>query len=420
MALEGATFVIVKRTERIRLYPTARQEGALRFALDVTRELYNALLQERRDAYRLRGISIGAKQQYGEITALRKPLHWLDRRLAAVYRECEDAVLHRLDLAFTAFFRRVKRGETPGYPRFKPYGRWHQLEFPHGDRALKLDAAERHVTVPGVGRVPLRKGRTVPPFGRAWIVERNGRWYACFECERAVQPLPAKGTSIGIDYGVHVLAALSSGELIANAAVGERRNAATVRLQRQLDVATQKGSRGQCVNRKDPKRVAAVRRLARSRERIANARRDYAHKVARRVVNTALVIALEKLHVARMTRSAKGTAQRPGRNVAAKAALNRRMLDAGFGLLRQMIVAKAEEAARTVVEVDARFSSQECSRCGHIARESRRRRCFVCVACGFTCHADVNAALVIRGRAQSALMSEPTPAEEAGRRTTAA
>jgi putative transposase len=110
----------VKRIERIKLYPTPRQQAALRFMLDVTRELYNAALQERRDAYRLRGVSISAKMQYAELTALRKPIHRLDSRLAAVYRECEDAVLHRLDLAMQAFFRRVTRGQTPGFPRFKP------------------------------------------------------------------------------------------------------------------------------------------------------------------------------------------------------------------------------------------------------------------------------------------------------------
>jgi putative transposase len=92
------------------------------------------------------------------------------------------------------------------------------------------------------------------------------------------------------------------------------------------------------------------------------------------------------------------------------------MLDASFGLLWQLIVEKVEETARTVVEVDARFSSQECSRCGHVARESRRRRRFRCVACGYQSHADVNAALVIRGRAQLALMSELDPAEDADRR----
>lgn len=300
----------VKRIERIRLYPTPRQERALRFALDVTRELYNALLQERREAYRLRGIAIGAKQQYAELTALRKPIHRLDGRLAAVYRECEDAVLHRLELAFAAFFRRIKRGGTPGYPRFKPRSRWQQIEFPHGDRALKFDTDQRSVTIPGVGSVRLRKGRTMPAFGRAWIVQRNDRWYACFDCERAVQPLPATGRLVGVDRGVHVLAALDHGTLIRNAAVGEKRRSATARLQREV-----------------------------------------------------------------------------------------------------------EEAAKLVVVVDPWFSSQECSRCGRVASESRRRRRFACVACGFTCHADVNAALVIRRRAQLALTSELDPAEDAGRRT---
>ena len=102
----------VKRIERIRLYPTVRQAAALRFMLDVTRELYNAALQERRDAYRLRGVSVTFKMQYAELTALRRPESWLDGRLAAVYRESEDAVLWRLDLAMQAFSgaaRQVKR-----------------------------------------------------------------------------------------------------------------------------------------------------------------------------------------------------------------------------------------------------------------------------------------------------------------------
>lgn len=407
----------MKRIERIRLYPTTRQEQTLRFMLDVTRELYNALLQERRDAYRLRGISVRTKRQYAEITALRKPNQWIDGRLAAVYRECEDAVLHRLDLALAAFFRRCRRGETPGFPRFKAASRWSQLEFPHGARALRFDERQRRVRIPGAGEVKLRKGRAVPPFGRAWVVTRNGRWYACFECERAACPLPKAGKVVGIDRGVHVLAALSDGTLLPNLGAGERRQATTARLQRELEKVTQRDGGGRVLNRRDPARAAAVLRLARSREREGHARRDHAHKLARRIINGADVIALEKLNLRTMTRSAKGTVAKPGRNVAAKSALNRHVLDAGFGLLRQMIVAKAEEAARMVVEVDSRFSSQECSRCGHVARESRRRRRFCCIGCGYRSHADINSALVIRGRAQLALMSEPEPAEDAGRRT---
>jgi len=160
-----------------------------------------------------------------------------------------------------------------------------------------------------------------------------------------------------------------------------------------------------------------VRRLARAKEREANARLDALHKVAHRIVASADVIVTEKLNLRGMTRSAKGTLCEPGRHVAAKSGLNRVLLDAGFGILRRLIGEKAESAVRRVVDVEARYSSQECSQCGTTAAKSRRRRRFVCIACGFALHADVNAALVIRGRAQLALTSEPYPAEDAGRRT---
>ncbi|MHB8462972.1 MAG: RNA-guided endonuclease InsQ/TnpB family protein, partial [Vulcanimicrobiaceae bacterium] len=362
VALLHDRLMSVKRIERIRLYPSARQTQGLRFILDVTRQLYNAALQERRDAYRLCNVSISTKMQYAEVTALRNPATWLDTRVAAVYRECEDAVLRRLDLAMQAFFRRCKRDETPGFPRFKAADRWKQITFPHGDRALRFDATQSKVTIPGIGVVKLRKGRTTPEFGRAWLVERNERWYACFECDRNVQALPANNVTLGVDRGVHVLAALSDGTLIPNAAIGEKRMMATKRLQRELDavsVFVGNGRGRRCINRRDPQRIAAVKRLARAKEREGNARRDYAHKSARRIVDRADVIGIEALQLQNMTRSAKGSIEAPGHNVAAKAGLNRVVLDAGFGLLEQMILAKAEEAGRRVVRVDPRFSSQE-------------------------------------------------------------
>jgi len=139
VAHPGSTLTEMKRIETIRLYPTARQQAALEHAFHVTRHLYNAALQERKDAYRLRKITVTARMQYAELTALRgDSVH-----LASVYRECEDAVLHRLENAMAAFFRRVKRGETPGFPRFKAAARWRQIEFPHGDRALKLDGEQK-------------------------------------------------------------------------------------------------------------------------------------------------------------------------------------------------------------------------------------------------------------------------------------
>lgn len=383
----------VKRIERIRLYPTTRQRERLRFMLDVTRELYNALLQERKDAYRLRAVRITGKQQYADLTALRKPVYRIDGRLAAVYRECEDAVLHRLDLAMQAFFRRIARGETPGFPRFKSRVRWAQIEFPHGDRALKFNAPQTKVIVPGIGGVRLRKGRQVPAFGRAWLVRKNARWYACFECERAATRTERASGVVGIDRGVHVLAATSDGRLFPNVRPDEQTRLRVERAQR----AVSRRKRG------GKNRRRAVQALARIKERVANVRLDHAHQVARQIVDSApSVIAMEALCLRSMTRSAKGSIEQPGSSVRQKAGLNRAILDAGFGLLQRMIVAKAEEAGLAVVAVDPKCSSQECSQCGHVAKESRARRRYRCVRCGFSTHADVNAALVIARRAQLA------------------
>lgn len=191
--------------------------------------------------------------------------------------------------------------------------------------------------MPGVGRVRLRKGRVVPAFGRAWIVQKNGRWYACFECERAAQALPATGKVVGVDRGVHVLAATSEGELIRNGRLAAKHQRAVTGHARALDKATRKDAQGRALNARDPKRAAAVQCLARAKEREANARLDALHKASRRIVDSADVIVTEKLNLRGMTRSAKGTVEQPGRNVAAKSGLNRALLDAGFGILRRLI-----------------------------------------------------------------------------------
>ena len=376
----------MKRIETIRLYPSRGQQRALEHALHVTRHLYNAALQERKDAYRVRRVAVSAKMQYAELTALRRESF----HLAGVYRELEDAVLHRLDLAMQAFFRRCKRGEAPGFPRYRATARWRQLEYPHGNRALKLDSPQRHVRVPGIGSVKLRKGREVPPFGRAWLVCKRGRWYAQFECEREVDALPSTGKTVGLDRGVAVLVATSDGALVPNPRHIE---AVRLKLERAQRVVAKRKRGG--TNRR--KAVAAVIRL---HEKVALQRRDTAHKISRELVNAYDCLALEDLRVRNMTRSAKGTLEDPGRNVAAKAGLNRALLDAGFGTIAKLIAEKAERAGRTLAYVDPKYSSQECAQCGHVASGNRSGVRFVCLACGHSDHADVNAARVILKRAQ--------------------
>jgi putative transposase len=167
-----------------------------------------------------------------------------------------------------------------------------------------------------------------------------------------------------------------------------------------LDTLTERDVVGRCRNRRDTKRLKAVQRLARAKEREANARRDYAHKVSRSIVNRYDVIALEDLRLTAMTASAKGTREKPGRSVAAKSGLNRAMLDAGLGQLETLIRERAAWAARTVIGVDAKYTSQTCAECGHLAKESREGPRFACVRCHHQDDADVNAARVILLRAE--------------------
>jgi putative transposase len=384
---------------KVRLYPTCAQRAALFTILWLTRELFNALLEQHREYWR-RGRR-RVTDQYRQISELRA----FDARFAGVYRECLDAVLHRLELAFRAFFRRVKAGQTPGAPRFKSANRWNQIEYPHGDRAIKFDDRQRRMMIPGVGSVKLRKGRVVPPtFGRVFIVHKNCNWYAVFECHRDAEPLPPTGKSVGIDRGVRALAALSTGELVTKLRPGSRRQTATERCQRRLDAVTVKDKRGRPQNARDPQRKAAVRQRARAKEREANARRDWLHKCSRWIVDRFDVIVLEDLKLRNLTRSAKGDVENPGRNVKAKSRLNRALLDAGLGMWETLIREKAASAARVVVGVDPRNSSRECSRCGHVAASNRVRSRFRCGQCWYRCDADINAARVIlaRGRAQLA------------------
>jgi len=291
----------MKRIERLKLYPTRRQTLRLQLCLDVCRQLYNVALEQRRSAWRERQLSITYKVQYQQLTQLRAA----DRRMAAIFRELQDATLHKLDLAFAAFFRRVRAGQTPGFPRFRAAARYSTLEFPHGNRALKLSSAQSKVRVPGVGSVRMRGGREVPAFGRAMIVRNPRGWYVLFECKRETAPLPPTGRSIGLDVGVATLYATSDGDFAPHAALGEKRSAALASAQRRVARRRRGGSR----------RRKAVMLLARAHDALRWARRDWHHKLARKLVQAYDSITLEQLKVSNMTRSARGTVENPTQRV---------------------------------------------------------------------------------------------------------
>ena len=196
----------LRRTYRYRLYPTAAQVEALERQLGEACDLYNAGLQQRREAWREHGESVGFFQQSAEVKDLRSA-SLLDPTANAW---SQAAVLRRLDRAFDAFFRRVKAGEAPGFPRFKPRSRFNTLEwsFHHGGVGL----ADGRLRLQGVGHVRVRLHRPIPDgatLRQARVTRRNGRWYVAIALDGiAVEPLAHTGRAVGIDLGISTFAAI--------------------------------------------------------------------------------------------------------------------------------------------------------------------------------------------------------------------
>jgi putative transposase len=239
-----------------------------------------------------------------------------------------------------------------------------------------------NVWIPKVGWVRFRWSRTIPADVRSYRVtlDRAGRWHVAFAAVPAPIPTPGSGEVVGIDRGIAVSAALSTGELLRIPRLSPRRQHRLRRLQRRLARAARNSNR----------RARVKHAIAQLKAREADARKDWAEKTSTYLARRFDAIRVENLHVASMTRAAKGTAGKPGAKVRQKAGLNREIMRSGWGLLVRRL---EEKALGRVERVNPAFTSQRCSACGHIAAESRKSQAlFICVACGLTLNADVNAA----------------------------
>jgi putative transposase len=240
------------------------------------------------------------------------------------------------------------------------------------------------VWVPKAGWLRFRWSRAVPA-ARSYRVtcDRAGRWHVAFAAIPAAVPGPGTGGIVGADRGVTVSAALSTGELLHCPRLRAAEQARLVRLRRRL-ACSRRGS-----NRRQRVKAAIARLTAREVDR----RKDWAEKLSTDLAQRFDVIRVEDLRIASMTRSARGSVQQPGRKVRQKAGLNREIMASGWGRLVRRL---EDKAPGRVEKVRPHFTSQRCSACGHVdpkSRESQAR--FRCTACGFACHADVNAAVNI-------------------------
>jgi putative transposase len=387
------------RTFRYRLHPTARQTEGFGAQLNFQRELYNAALEERIGAWDWERRSVSYFDQCETLTGLDEVRPEV---VASGITLCRGTH-KRLDRAFAAFYRRVKSGGTPGFPRFKSAQRFDSLlwEDKSGWK-IKFDVSRLYVL--GIGEVKANFHRPLGGTPKAITVKREGtKWWLSVRCiDVPALPLAPSGREVGIDLGITNVVATSDGELI----VGEHFGGDTknrLKLEQQRLSSKQRGSR---------RRRGQVEVVARLHRKVANQRKNAAHQLSRRLVNEYDVIVLEDLAITNMVRKprAKPDPNRAGvflpNGAAAKARLNRSIHDAGWGNLASLLSYKAESAGRVVVTVDPRYTSQRCAECGHIEAANRvTQAVFRCCSCGHGDHADVNAARNIlgAGRALQAL-----------------
>ncbi|XVQ86323.1 RNA-guided endonuclease InsQ/TnpB family protein [Microbispora siamensis] len=315
----------VRRSFKFLLRPTAKQAAALAACLEDHRVLYNAALEHRRTAYRRAGVTV----RYGDQSADLKHIRADDAEGQGRWSfSSQQATLRRLDKAFAAFFARVREGRTPGFPRFKGRGWFDTVEWPKDGDGCRWDSQPEHpsatfVRLQGIGHVRVHQHRPVQGRVKTISITREGtRWYVVLSCDDVpAEPLPQTGAAVGLDMGVASLVTTSDGEPVDN----PRHLAASAGRLAAAQRALARNMRGSKRRRKAVARVAALHAKVR-RQRL-----DTAHKQALAVVRDYDVIVHEDLRIANMTRSAAGTIEQPGRNVAAKSGLNRSILDAGWG-----------------------------------------------------------------------------------------
>ena len=396
------------RAYKFLLRPTARQTAALDEILRDHCSLYNGALQERRDAYRH---TSKTSVKYGQQSAQLKAIRAFDpERQGRWSFSSQQATLRRLDKAFQAFFRRVRAGRTPGYPRFKGVGHFDTVTFPRDGDGCRWDSTPHdpvtRVRLQGIGHLRVHQHRPVQGRVKTISVKREGnRWYVVLACDNVpAEELPPTGAIVGIDMGVTHFLTTSDGEHVANPRFLQAMADELAEAQRHLATFPKRTRRRTKAHR------AAARKVAKLHGRIRRRRADFHHKTARALITGHDVIAHERLNTGGMTKSPapKADPGQPGgflpNGAAAKAGLNRSILDAGWAQFLGILANKAESAGRLVVPVDARNTSRTCPECGHVAKENRLTQAkFACTACGFTANADHVGATNILNRAGLAL-----------------
>lgn len=361
----------MKRTFKYRIYPTRGQATMLNKALDACRWVYNETLATRKAAWDLYQINVG---HFGCTSLL--PC-WKKARpfIACAFSQCLQNAQKRVDLAFQAFFRRVKAGEEPGYPRFRCRDRYDSITYPQYGVGVRIEG--HSLVLSKIGSVPVVLHRSIEGDIKTVTLRRTatGKWFACFSCDNILIDMsdPAPEGAVGIDLGLQHFAYLSNGEHVANPRFFKKSQDRLARAQRRLAKA-ENGTK---------KREQRKQAVARIYEKTTNQRADFAHKLSRKLVNRFDTIFFEDLNTKGMLEERK---------------YSKSIGDAAWNQLVQFTTYKAEDAGRRVGLVDPRGTSQRCSRCGTVVKKDISVRVHRCTnpECGFVAPRDHNSSLEIK------------------------
>ena len=389
---------LVRKTFKYKLLPTDEQEQKLAFVLRRCRELYNAALQERRDAWHKCGVSITAAHQSTELPAIKE----VRPEYHDIHSQVLQDVLTRLDRAFQAFFRRVQAGDQAGYPRFQGTNRYRSFTYKQFGNGATLE--DGCLMLSKIGRLALRWSRPLQGTVKTVTIthEADG-WYCCFSCaDVPTQPLPLSGRETGIDVGLRVFLITADGKVVENPRHYRRAVRELKKAQRRLSRCKQGSKR----------RHKAVQLLAKKHQQICRQRTDFHHKTALTLVREYDMIYLEELQVRNLSRRPKAKPDGSGgcgqNGASRKAGLNKSIYDAGWARFRTILEGKAAYAGRRVIAVPPAYTSKDCSGCGKRVEKSLYVRTHICLSCGLVLDRVENAARNIQwaGQALRGLVAE--------------
>ena len=375
----------MRKSYKFRLYPNQEQEQKMFFTLNRCRELYNAALSERRDSYKYTSKGVSYYDQKKELPEIKK----LREEYKEIHSQVLQDVLLRLEKGMQSFYRRIKNGEKPGYPRFQGRNRYDSFTYPQGGYTL----SEKHVTLSKIGKIRVKLHRAIEGEIKIATVKREvDQWYIIFSCDvEQPNPFPEVQSEIGIDLGVTHFAALSDGTFIDSPRFFR---------QAQKDLKQKQCHLSRC-KKGSHRRDKARQQVAKAHRKVKNQRRDFHFKEAKKLVEQHQVIVFEDLQVLNLTKHAKAkqdeaTGEYVPNGASAKSGLTKSILDAGFGQFVQMVTYKAECAGRHVYTIDPKYTSQVCSACGVKGEHKDLSvRVHTCTSCGIVLDRDTNAAMNI-------------------------